>query len=318
MVLAIRSAGCEKRLGWGVRWLPVVLLALLAGGGCKTQDDAVAAAAQLSSTAKTLSAYYGALDRVLADTEGAYLAQYAINGVPPVELGEERAQIRVRGEMAREVAELAAVFEKLTGSTAPVDAAEAAEKLNTELVSVKAFSQNDTETAALKFGVKEIVALVQQHKEVQAAKKMGPFTAALSKFFDSEMPVYDSMNSTYLGTAGAVAKALVKRNQVQVDVESDYAAVLKRFDLTPAIDRAELRSGSPEVKAKMSIVLEAQIENKRKVADEAAKEATAALSEALKEMDRRVEMVAKDQPMKIVLPPPTLDTVKMWILGTGK
>ena len=318
MAFTLRFRGAAKRSRQPATVAAAFLLLLTFAAGCKTQDDAVAAAAQLSSTAKTLSGYYGALDRVLADTEGAYLAQYAINGAPPLELGEERAQIRVRGEMAREVAELAAVFEKLTGSTAPVDAAEAAEKLNTELVSVKAFSQNDTETAALKFGVKEIVALVQQHKEVQAAKKMAPFTAALSKFFDSEMPVYDSINSTYLGTAGAVAKALVKRNQVQVDVESDYAAVLKRFDLTPAIDRAELRSGSPEVKAKMSTVLEAQIENKRKVADEAAKEATAAMSEALKEMDRRVETVAKDQPMKIVLPPPTLDTVKMWILGTGK
>src|ERR1700712_2966017 len=121
MVVAIRSAGCGKRLRWRARWLPLVLLALLAGGGCKTQDDAVAAAAQLSSTAKTLSAYYGALDQVLANTEGAYLAQYAINGTPPLELGEERAQIRARGEMAGDLAQLAAVFEKLAGSTAPAD-----------------------------------------------------------------------------------------------------------------------------------------------------------------------------------------------------
>jgi len=303
----------------GLRCAPVVvLLVLLAGGGCKTQDDAVAAASQLSSTAKTMSDYYTALDQVLANTEGAYLAQYAINNAPPLALSDERAQIRSRSEMAAEVGQLAAVFQKLAGSTAAADAAGAADKLNTELVSVTGLHKNDDETAALKLAVKGIVELIQQHKEVEAARKMAPFTAALSKFFDSETVEYNSINRVYLDTASDVAKALVKRKQVQVDVESDYVAVLKPFGLSPAIDMAELRNGSPVIRAKMIDLQNAQIDSRHKTAEEAATKATAALSEALKEMDRRVETVAKDQPMKIVLPPLTLDTVNNWIASIGK
>jgi len=314
--MAIGAVGFGRRVT--LRCVPAVLLVLLAGGGCKTQDDAVAAAAQLSSTAKTLSDYYAALDLVMANTEGAYTAQYAINGVPPRPLGEERAQIRARAEMAGEVGELAEVFKGLARSTAAKDAAGAADKLNTELASVSGLSTNENETTGLKLAVKGIVELIQQHKEVEAAKKMAPFTAALSKFFDSETGEYNSINRAYLDTASAVAKSLVKRKQVQVDVESNYASVLKVFDLTPAVDMPDLKNGSPVLKEKMIEVQDAQIESRQKAAQASAERATAALSNALKEMDRRVETVAKDQPMKIVLPPLTLDTVNNWIASIGK
>jgi hypothetical protein len=280
------------------------LLLLAFAVGCKTQEDAAAAASQMVSTAQTMSAYYDALDQVVVRTEDCYQAQSALLGVAPADLKDTLAQIQMRSEMAGDVAQLAAIFQKLTGSTASGDASDAAVKLNTELVTVKALSSNSIEAEAVKDVVKNIVALIQQHKEIEAAKKMAPLSAALSKFFDSEAPVYDSLNTVYLDTAKSVAHSLIKRNQV--DSTAVFASALKPFDLTPAIDSADLKKG-------MSVYLDAQVDSKYTTDLAASKKATSGLSDALKEMNKRIDLVENEKPMHARLPPITLADVNKWI-----
>jgi hypothetical protein len=294
---------------WRVRFAGGALLLSLAVSGCKTQEDAAAAASQMAATAQTMSAYYDALDQVVVRTQDTYQAQYALSSIPPMDLKETRDQIHKRAELAGDVAELAGIFQKIAGSTAASDAAGAADKLNTELVQVKALASNDTEATAVKVAVKEIVLLIQEHKEVEAAKKVAPLSAALSKFFNSEAGLYDSLNESYLRTAQSVAHELVKRDQV--DSAAVFGSALKPFDLTPAIDSQPLKQG-------MHGYLDAQIDSKFSDDLAASKKATAALSAALKEMDTRIELVAGDKPMKLRVPPFSLGAVQGWISEVSK
>jgi hypothetical protein len=160
--------GLSKKLA-----ITVIAMALFASG-CKTQEDAAAAAKQMASTSRDLSAYYLSLDHILAETQDSYQAQFALQKVPPEDLSETRAQIRLRADMADEIGNVSALFQKIAGSSAASDASASAANLNAEVVSLKGLTSNDTETKMVTTGIKEIVALIQQHEEVQAAKKVGP------------------------------------------------------------------------------------------------------------------------------------------------
>jgi outer membrane lipoprotein-sorting protein len=50
--------------------------------GCKTSEDAAAAATQMSATAKSLSDYYAALSTILSDTDQIYALNEALYSKP--------------------------------------------------------------------------------------------------------------------------------------------------------------------------------------------------------------------------------------------
>jgi hypothetical protein len=286
----------------------VIAMALFAGG-CKTQEDAAAAAKQMASTSRDLSAYYLSLDHILAETEDSYQAQFALQRVPPEDLSETRAQIRLRADMADEIGNVSALFQKIAGSSAASDASAAAVKLNAEVVSMKGLTSNDAETQMVTTGIKEIVALIQQHEEVQAARKVGPLCHNLSIFFDSEKASYLSIQEGYLKVARSVSKGMVSANQV--DTSPVFLSALQPFGLAPAVDRGS-------VKDNMQSYMLAQIEANYKLRLDEGQRATNALSASLKEMDARIDLVAHDKPMQFREPPFSLETVKEWIADVNK
>ena len=296
--------GCGARLAFG--------LVLVAGVvGCKTQDDAVAAAKQMTATASTLAAYYDALDKVVMATQETFEAQGALDGIPamaPKTLDDIRAQLKLRHELADKIADLASALTKTVGSTAPADSEKAAGKFNSQMVSLAGATSNDAETKAVTEGVNLLVELIQQHEEVKAAKQVEPVTAALVVFFQKEEPQYDALNDGYLTAAQSVAKGMVTSHQVGGDAA--FVAALSPFGLTPAANE--------KTQAAMESQLLTKIDAEYKRREDEAHKATAAMADALTEMDKRVNLVTHDQPMQMRLEPLSLKTVKGWIESAQK
>ncbi len=276
----------------------------IAGSGCKTQDDAAAAASQMAETAKTLCSYYTALSTVVAETQDVYQAQYSLTNLPPEDLSETLAQLKMRADMALEIGKVSDAFQKISGSTAAKDASAAAGSLNTELVTIKALASDDKETKAVTDGVQLIVMLLQEHDEVRAAKSIAPLAHNLSVFFDSERAYYDSLNQAYLVTSQDVAKDMVRKNQV--DVSPVFLSALKPFDMAPKLDQSVVGPG-------MQAYLNQQIAARYKSQLEDGKRATEGVSSALKEMDKRIALVAGDKPMNLKVPPVSLEAAESWI-----
>jgi hypothetical protein len=306
MVLGRINSGSKQRVKALVLAVMVFALAI---GGSKTQDDAVAAAEQMEQTSKTLSAYYTALSKVVSETQNVYQAQSALQRLPPMDLSETLAQIKLRSDMAMKIGKLAEAFEKIGDSKAPKDASAAAGDLNAEVLSISPLTSNTNETKAVTEGVQLVVSLIQQHEEVRAAKSISPLCHDLSVFFDSEKGYYDSLDQAYLLSAQSVAKDMVRKNQV--DASPVFASALSPFGLKPKLDQAVVGNG-------MQKFFNDQIDARYKsqLADE--KKATEGLSSALKEMDSRIASVAAAKPMTVRLPPLSLESAESWIKSIEK
>ena len=283
-------------------------LGLISVQGCKTQKDAEAAAEQMAVTSKVLRDYYQALDRILGEWQDAYEAQRVIDNTQPEDLSKLREQMRHRAALAVEIGDLAAVFQKLTGSTAASDASAAAGKLNDDAVTLAGLTANDAQTQAVTTGVKAVVQLIQQHDERKAAEKMAPLCHDLVVFFESEKDRYVMISRSYDSTARNVARAMVRRNQV--DPSSVFLSSLHPFGLAPAIQDSSIRQT-------LQPYLLAQIDVRRDGKDKQAEAAADALDQCLQEMDHRVDLVAHRKSMPLRLPPFSLETVKSWIDQAG-
>jgi hypothetical protein len=295
--------------------LAAIVCALLAG--CKTHQDAVAAAAQMATTAQTLCAYYTSLDHVLAATEDTYQAQLALSGIPAMDLSNTRAQVKLRADMASDIGKISTLFQKLTSDPKASDAPAAAEKLATQISSLVGLTSDSgsgqsgggplsssEETKAMTEAIRAIALLIQQHDEVKAAKEIEPLVHNLVTFYESERAVYDSINKTYLSTAQSVAHTMVKSNQV--DASAVFVSVVQPFGLSPSIENSQTKTG-------MQDYLNKQIDTRYSAKLKSAQDATEALDTALKEMDARITLVAHDKPMQLRLPPLSLATVQSWI-----
>ncbi len=287
----------------------LLLLAVLALAGCQSQKDAAAAAQQMATTSATLEAYYVSLGRMLSSTVEAQIAQSYLNGVPFDD--ETRAQYKVtraemvkRAEMARSVAKLSALFVDITQSKAAGDAAKAADDLNTELINLKTIKSNGNETEVLKIAVNALVNAIKTHDEIKAAKLMEPVAAALSTFFDAEADRYQATADSYYNTAASNSVVLIEKSQVGNGLL--YRSSLLPFGLSPEITDASLKQTSQtDLKAR---VAERLLDHQHR--DQVA---TADLSESLHVMRDRIAKVANGKPLRVALPPFTLDGVKTWI-----
>ena len=111
--------------------------------GCKTSDDAVAAASQLTATASSLNNYYSALESLLTETDQLYQIQAAINALAPYDaptkkfITETASEIHKRKKMATSLTMLAQEFAKLSGSTSETNASTAAANLETVVAGLK-------------------------------------------------------------------------------------------------------------------------------------------------------------------------------------
>lgn len=337
------------------QWNCVTVLASLAVAGvllagCKTQDDAVAAAAQMASTAKTMCAYYAALDHVLAGTEDAYEAQYALLGTPPEELSETRREVHLRADLAAQIGNLATLFQKMTGQEAEASDASAAKKSSeksdggalaaiagaaggggsSETGSGSSGGGGSSDSGKKKSDQPAVLSMLSsdsdQYKAVSAAvdevvmlvREHDETKAAkkMAPLCDSLAAFFDSEKGTYdsINRAYLVTAKSVAVDMVknnQVDPSAVFVSSLQPFGLTAAIGREQIRTNLQQY-------LLGQTDAQYAVKLKAAQEATAAMDKALEEMDKRVRLVADDKPMTIRIPPFSLATVESWIAEVGK
>jgi len=277
--------------------------------GCKTTQDAAAAATQLSATAKSLCDYYAALSKILADTDQIRSLNEQLYAKPyPPESRQEvkttQSELDKRTALAADLSTLAGSFAKLTGSTAPADVAAAGSKLETEVDTLASYKASSGEQNIIKSGLQLFVTAIQAHKEREAAQAMDKIADGLSALFDKEAPSWKSANDVYVQLAATLAASLVGQNAV------DNSAMLK-----PALDPFGLTPSTPsaDLSMKLAPLAKQQIADRQAALVAAYDKASDAMSKSLKEMSQRIHLVATDKPMAFRIPPVTLTNVQQWV-----
>ncbi|WP_419804341.1 hypothetical protein [Terriglobus sp.] len=298
--------------GWRLARAVVAALALWTMGalqGCKTHDDAVAAAEQMAETAATMQRYFATLDTLIVKNEEAqraqsYLLRVDFDAAALGQMEDTRAEIGKRARLAAEVARISAAFAEITSSQADHEAATAAGALKSELTTLKLGASSDAAAKALLAAVTSLVNAVRAHDEVKAAKLLEPVMAALCDFYDSEKPLYVSVADGYYAAAASNAKELIRRDQVATNER--YRSSLEPFGLQPDVHAPELlKAVHEDLKQQVEQRL---LQHKRDDAD-----AADALGEALHRMRERVDAVAKGRALRVRMPPLTLAGVKAWV-----
>jgi hypothetical protein len=287
-----------------------LLLVFFAVGGCKTQDDAVAAAEQMTSTAKSLAKYYAAIEDAVESTRKLGEIQKVMYGTKMddaylAELKDTQAELEKRTDMAKSLGKLAGEFTKLTGAKTSTDAATAAESLGGAMDSLKALPNGPPMADIFSTAAHEIVGAVQQRKEREAAAAMDKTLAAVQVLFANEKPVYESLYRNELVLASSIAKELIKKNQV--DTSGLLASAMQPFGLTPDVKDATLIASLNEYAA-------VEVESERMAKADAQAKATDAMDKALQEMSKRVHELATSKVINPRGDPPTLKDVEKWLL----
>lgn len=279
--------------------------------GCKTSDDAAAAASQLSSTATTLANYYAALDTLVSETDQLYQIQAAVNPIAPYDsqtqtlVKDTQTEIEQREKLASALTTMAQTFAKFNGSTAASDASTAAGNLNSAVTALKLpASMSPSNVNLMKDAVSLIVKAIQEHKEREAAAAIDKFTGALDTWFTSEEPLYNSIGETYANLTLSLIQPLIEKGQV--DASSFLNAVFSPYGLTPQITDTALRNAAQSV-------LAAQTSKKSAALAAAQVTATTNMEKSLSEMASRIHTVATDKPMTLRSAPATLADVQNWI-----
>lgn len=292
-----------------------ILLCLSLASGCKTSDDAAAAATQLTSTASTLTSYYSALETLNTETDQLYQLQAAINPLAPYDtqtkayVTDTEAEIEKREKLAAALTTLAQEFAKLSGSTAAADASTAAGNLEAAVagLNVPGASMSATNVNLMQDAVQLIVKTIQEHKEREAAAAIDKFTAGLDTWFQSEEPLYNTIGSNYAIVTKSLAQALI--SQGQVDPSAYLNTVFSPYGLTPQIT-------DPALKSKVQAILAAQVDQKSAALASAQQSASTNMEKSLAEMASRIHMVATEKPMAFRTAPVTLTEVQSWVSRT--
>ncbi len=344
------------RAQWNCATLLVSLT--IVGGmlvGCKTQEDAVAAATQMASAAKTMCAYYAALDRVLAETEDAYQAQYALLGTPPDDLSETRKEVQLRADLATQIGNLATLFQKMTGQEAEANDASAAKSTSGKAGGPAAANTatsggagsgasggssrrssgsvsggGSSASGNKKSGQPAVLSMLSsdsdQYKAVSAAidevvmlvREHDEVKAAkkMAPLCDTLTAFFDSEKGIYDSINQAyLVTAKSVADNMVRNNQVDPSEVFVS-SLQPFGLTAAI--GKEQIRTNMQQYLLGQIDTQYTMKLKAAQQATEAMDKALAEMDKRVKLVANDKPMTIRSPPFSLETVHSWIADAGK
>lgn len=303
-----------QRAGWRATWRRRLVagacgFGLLLSAGCKTSDDAAAAATQMAATAKSLSDYYSALGTILADTGEIYSINEVLFSKPFTPANREllksnQAELQKRVELAADFSTVAEEFAKLTGSTAPEDVAKSASKLQTDCDGLAGVTVSSDEQAVIKKALELLVVAVKEHKEREAARAIDGVAKGIDALFVKEIPVWDSTEQVYNEFASELAGDLVDQNAT--NSAALLGVALEPFGLTPS-------ETSPDVNRKLAPLAKQQIADRKAAAAKSYGDATEAMKKSLNEMCDRVHLVAEGKPMRFRLVPPTLATVEQWV-----
>jgi hypothetical protein len=288
--------------------IAAMFLGLLLISGCKTTEDATAAATQMSATAKSLSDYYTALNAILSDTDQIHSLNEVLYAKPYSAANRQalkttQVELAKRIALASDLSTLAADFAKLTGSTAPADVAAAGNKLETQVDGLASYTASTGEQNAIKSALQLFVTAVQAHKEHEAAQAMDSLSTALSNLFDKESPTWNAVDQVYVQLAATLATNLA--NQNAVDNSALLKPALDPFGLTPSAPTADLSK-------QLNPLATQQIATRKAALLVSYTNATDAMSKSLHEMSKRIHLVATDKPMAFRIPPVTVAVVEQW------
>ncbi|HEY1903879.1 MAG TPA: hypothetical protein VGG56_15710 [Terracidiphilus sp.] len=287
-----------------------VISSLFLIAGCKTGDDAKAAATQLTATAKCLTDYYTALDTILTESDQLNAVEQVMYGIPydavtKAQIADSRSEIKKRAALAKGLTDLAASFAKLTGSSATTDASASAASLAKEvntLQPMKGKLSSDEQTG-MKVAVGLIVTAIQEHKERKAAHGMAQLTKGLHDFFVKEEPDYQSIGDQYAVLSGSLANSLLQNGQT--DPAGFFKVALDPYGLTPQITDPKLRDGIEKL-------AEQQVTAKQDALKTAQNKATADMEKSLQQMSDRIDLVANEKPMELRIAPLSIANVEKW------
>jgi hypothetical protein len=167
---------------------------------------------------------------------------------------------------------------------------------------------SSTEQSVLKEALQLLIKAIQEHKEREAAKAIDSFAKGLSDLFVKEEPVWISTNEVYVKVASNLAGDLVDGNHT--DNSALLKAALDPFALKPTVPSAELNT-------QLAPLAHQQIERRKAGLLASFPRITNAMGMALKEMSKRVHLVAEGKPMSFHTVPLTIETVKIWAAQVG-
>lgn len=307
---------CAQRLSAKTRTGLSLFLCLGLMSACKTSEDATAAASQMATTSQDLVAYYSALTQVMDNTVKLEQLQSSILGTPfeaqdLTQLQQTEQELQKRSDLAKSLQSLSSGLTKLTGSTADSDVSTAANKLTTELVTIKALPKGPPLPAALGEAAQAIAMLLRERDERKAAAQMDSTIAAVSKMFTAEKPVYESLYTTYFVLAASLAQESIKRNWVE---ESGLLSpALQPFGLSPAT--TELAAGAPaqNLSAVLNSYAQQQLSTQAASLEAAQTKASDGMDQALQEMSKRIHALATENAMSLRGSPVSLADVDAWV-----
>ena len=261
--------------------LLATLVCVVLLSSCKTTDDAASAAKELSSTSADLCAYYKDLSAQVDDTVVLNEIQHAVFGVPfedqdRAQLADMKNEIKKRADLADSLSKLASDYGTLAGSKAPGDASTAANKLGSELQSVKALPKSSPVPDAISQAAKLVLEFAQSLELKKGAQALQQTVSGIRQLYDTEKPAYEAISKQRIVLASSVAKQLVDKDQV--DLNSVFAPALKPFDFSP-----KLQSGV--YPAEYKELAKVEIGQKADEQMNASVQKTEALSKSLKKVD---------------------------------
>lgn len=285
----------------------VLSAAILAG--CRTSEDAAAAASEMATTSVQLSGYYKALQTTFEQTDELYQLNAQLYAKPYTPenqqlLKNNESELAKRAQLATDLSTLSESFGSLSASTTPSSVASAASQVEADVEKLSSLKASSTEQDALKLAVQQLASAIQQHKEREAAKAMQGAAQSLSDLFAKETDVWNSTEEVYSQIAANLAAGLVDANV------TDNSAVLD-VALTPF---GLLRSSSVgDMNQKLAPVAKHQIATKKAAMDQAYQSATGGMAKALAQMAGRIQTVADGKPLSERRAPLSLAAVQQWV-----
>lgn len=294
---------------WSRRLGTALLCASLLSVGCKTSDDAAAASTQMAATTKSLSDYYGALEKMVSDTDQIYGINAVLFEKPYAQENREQVkkvedEIKARKKLAADFSEVSDEFAKLTGSKAPADVAKSAAKLQADCTQLAGVKESTDAQTAIQKALEFLVTAVQEKKERDAAKAIDQATQGLNRLFDQERPVWNSTQTIYNEFASQLASDLVDQNAT--DNAAMLSVALDPYGMVPS-------QTSTGVNKKLAPLAKQQIADRKAAAAQSYAKATDDMKKALQEMGDRIHAVAEDKAMNFRLPPLTIEGVEKWV-----
>jgi hypothetical protein len=214
------------------------LTAIVTVPACKTSSEAANAAVQLTHVSQQLSDYYTDLSNQIDDTVALNLIQAEMLGLPFDQtdrdrLNDTKLELGKRAAMAKAMGTLANAYAALAGSKSAEDIGNAASNLAHSCVAMKALPGGPAIPDLVGQAGQQLVELIRNHKLQQSSGTIAKTIAAIETLFEREMPVYESINKQGIVLAQSIARDLVKKDLVDVNVL--LVPALKPFDLTPKL-----------------------------------------------------------------------------------